>query len=81
MARYKKLINLAKELDFETEEEYFEYMIDSWHNGQLQQCKTLMKDMCYNDRVKAMSYMSEAVNKEPFLWYSHYITEAGLRNI
>lgn len=81
MARYKKLINLAKELDFETEEEYFDYMINSWHNGQLQQCKKLMKDMCYNDRVRAMAYMSEAANTEPFLWYSHYIIEAGLRNI
>lgn len=29
----KKLITLAKELDFKTEQEYFDYMIDTHING------------------------------------------------
>ena len=50
MANKKKLINLAKELDFETEYDYYNYIIDSSINGQPQQVKQLYNDMSRKDR-------------------------------
>ena len=75
MAQYKKLINLAKELDFKTEEEYFEYMIDSYWNGNLQQCRDLMKAMRWEDRVKALAYIMDNSVKSISLFYVDYLTK------
>ena len=41
----KKLLTLAKELEFTTEQEYFEYLIDSYINGCFSQCKNLFNEM------------------------------------
>ena len=41
----KKLITLAKELDFETDVRYFEYIIESLINGQRQQVRDLFNDL------------------------------------
>ena len=46
----KKLITLAKEFDFDKDYEYYEYIIDSWINGQKQQVISLYKDMKPEDR-------------------------------
>jgi len=50
MGRKKKLINLAKEHDFETEEQYLDYILESEINGQQQQVRELYKAMSYDDR-------------------------------
>jgi hypothetical protein len=44
MAR-KKLITLAKELDFSDESEYLNYLVDSHINGNFSQCKKLFMQM------------------------------------
>jgi hypothetical protein len=53
----KKLITLAKELDFTTEQEYFEYMIDSYVNGCFSQCKNLFNEMSKADQKQFLLYM------------------------
>jgi nucleoid-associated protein YejK len=41
----KKLITLAKELDFNSETEYFDYCIESYFNGNIAQCMNLFDAM------------------------------------
>lgn len=52
----KKLITLAKELEFETELEYFQYIFDSYFNGNLSQCKRLFAEMKREDQKSFVSY-------------------------
>ena len=54
----KKLIKLAKELEFNTEVEYFDYCINSWFNGNFTQCKNLFKAMKKEDRKSLLSYIA-----------------------
>jgi hypothetical protein len=44
--------DLAKDYDFETESEYFDYIIESYINGQPQQCKELFLQMAKDDQSK-----------------------------
>lgn len=46
----KKLLTLAKDHEFSTEEEYFNYIIDSYINGQRQQVRELFNDMRKEDK-------------------------------
>lgn len=39
-----------KELDFETIEEYFQYIIESTNNGQHKQSKELFKELSYDQK-------------------------------
>lgn len=55
----KKLITLAKELDFSNEIEYFEYLVDSLINGNRQQAKNLYKAMKKDDRKRFFEYLEE----------------------
>ena len=52
----KKLITLAKELDFSTESEYFDYLIDSHINGNFSQCRKLFAEMRKEDQKKLVRY-------------------------
>ena len=52
----KKLLTLAKGLDFETESDYFEYCIDSHVNGNFTQCKRLFEDMSRTDKKDLIEY-------------------------
>jgi len=52
----KKLITLAKELDFTTEHEYFDYIIESEINGQMSQVKELIQDMKKEDQKDFILY-------------------------
>jgi len=54
----KKLITLTKELDFTTETEYFDYMIDTHINGQFTQCRNLFNEMKLVDQKRLISYIS-----------------------
>ena len=56
----KKLINLAKALDFSTETEYFDYCIDSYANGNYSQCQELFKDMSKADRKRLIQYIRDS---------------------
>lgn len=46
----KKLLTLAKELDFNQEYEYFDYCIDSFINGNRSQCRKLFAAMRHDDK-------------------------------
>lgn len=54
----KKLLTLAKGLDFETESDYFNYCIDSHINGNFSQCKRLFNDMRKEDRKGLLNYLN-----------------------
>jgi len=57
MAR-KKLLTLAKELDFNTEIEFFDYCIDSHINGNFTQCKDLFNSMKKEDKKLFLNYLN-----------------------
>lgn len=50
-----KLLTLAKNLDFQTENDYLYYCIDSYFNGNLSQCKDLFKAMEKKDKKQLIS--------------------------
>jgi len=52
-----KLITLAKRLDFNNETEYFDYCINSWFNGNFDQCKDLFRAMTKADRKVLLEYI------------------------
>lgn len=52
----KKLITLAKELDFNTEQAYFDYLIDSHINGNFSQCRNLFSEMRQSDQKSFLYY-------------------------
>lgn len=52
----KKLITLAKDLDFCTEHEYFDYIIESEINGNMSQVRTLIQDMKKEDQKDFILY-------------------------
>lgn len=56
MARKKNLITLAKELDFNSGYEYFRYCIDSFINGQKDQCRSLFNDMSKDDQKNLVAH-------------------------
>jgi len=56
-----KLINLAKKLDFATEEQYFQYCADSHINGNFTQCKSLFKAMTKADKHRLISYLRDNI--------------------
>jgi len=53
-----KLLTLAKRLDFTTETEYFDYCMDSYINGQFDQCRNLFKAMTKADRKQFLQYLN-----------------------
>ena len=58
----KKLITLAKELDFTTESEYFDYMIDTHINGQFTQCRNLFNDMSRANQKAFITYADNSLS-------------------
>jgi hypothetical protein len=52
-----KLLTLAKQLEFKTEIEYFDYCINSWFNGNFSQCKDLFNAMTKKDRKSLIQYI------------------------
>lgn len=54
----KQLKTLLKELDFTQGAEYFDYCMDSYHNGQIEQAKNLFNAMTNKDRSLLLIYIS-----------------------
>jgi len=52
-----KLIKLANQLEFNTETQYFDYCIDSYHNGNFNQCKELFNAMTKADKKRLIQYI------------------------
>ena len=55
--KHQTLLELSTELEFSTEWEYFDYIIDSHLNGQPQQVKQLFDAMQENDRNHFVHYL------------------------
>jgi catalase len=53
----KKLITLAKELDFNSETEYYDYCIDSHYNGNFSQCRKLFNDMSKENQKELLEWI------------------------
>lgn len=58
----KSLKTLAKQLDFNSEEDYFNYMADSYINGNFSQCKDLFNAMSKEDRKEALKWLKLNIN-------------------
>lgn len=52
----KKLITLAREMEKETESEYFDYLIETYFNGQFSQCRRLFDEMKNSDKKDFVKY-------------------------
>ena len=57
----KKLLTLAKELDFTAEWQYYQYIIDSWYNGQKTQALKLYNQMKKEDRKEFLNSIDETM--------------------
>jgi len=55
----KTLLSLAKKLDFTSESEYFEYIIQSYYNGQLTQARELFIKMAKQDKKTFLNDIPE----------------------
>ena len=51
-------LKLAKELDFKTEEEYFEYCVNSYINGNHSQCKEMFQKLKKDGQKELLNYIS-----------------------
>lgn len=69
----KKLITLAKELDFTTETEYFNYLIECHINGNFTSCKRLFAEMKKEDQKRAIKYLLEYGSEDIYLFYLELI--------
>ena len=68
--RKDKLQKLAESLDFRTKEEYFDYCITSYINGNFSQCKRLFKDLTPKGRKALCIHISEqGSEKEIYNFY------------
>lgn len=54
----KNLLTLAKELEFNSEIEYFDYLIECHTNGNFEQCKKLFLEMRHNDQKGFLNYLN-----------------------
>lgn len=54
-----KIEKLAKALDFRTETEYFDYCLESYLNGQYQQCRNLFKDLTKEGKKQLLRYLTK----------------------
>lgn len=57
--QYNKMIALARKLDFETIDEYYQYIISSKVNGNISQCIRLFKSMPKENRKEFLSYLAD----------------------
>lgn len=58
------LLTKAQALDFQTEEEYFEYIVDSITNGQIKQAKELYNDISLKDQESFVHWFETAYHYE-----------------
>ena len=66
----KSLKRLAKELEFTNEYEYFDYMVESYYNGNFSQCRNLFNDMKRIDQKTFISYMTlQKVDDKIIIFY------------
>lgn len=53
----KKLITLAKEMDFTTSQDYLNYITLSHINGNFSQCKRLFNEMKKADKIEFIEFI------------------------
>jgi len=52
-------LELAKSYDFENVPQYFDYIVDSYYNGQKQQCKELHSQLDAEGRAHFLIHLQE----------------------
>jgi len=60
----KTVLDLAKDLDFETEREYFDYIIESYINGQKKQVKELHHEIRDDELTSFYAYLLRSANED-----------------
>lgn len=60
----KKLLTLAKEMDFSTEVEYFNYLIECHTNGNFESCKRLFSEMRKEDQKVFIKYVDDSFTEK-----------------
>lgn len=60
----KTLIRLALDLDFQAEEQYYQYCADSYINGQHDQCKELFNAMKHQDKHGLIKWLRENIGND-----------------
>ena len=69
----KPIKTLYKALDFNSEIEYYDYLINSHQNGNFSQCRKLFTDMQVKDRKSFLVYLSGCYdNHEQNETYKYY---------
>lgn len=69
----KTVLELAKELDFNFDYEYFDYISDSITNGQKKQAKKLWKDLSSEDKKNALEYYRNTYTEHGYLRLLEFI--------
>jgi len=54
----KKIITLAKEMDFNTILEYYDYLVECYICGNFESCKNLFNEMRNEDKKAFLNYMN-----------------------
>ena len=54
--KVSNILKQARKLDFSTESEYYDYLIDSYYNGNFEQCKGLFKALKSDEQKQLLSY-------------------------
>lgn len=58
----KTVTKLAKDLDFTAPYEYYEYMVESYINGNFSQCKHLFQALTKEDKKDSLVYIKTTYN-------------------
>lgn len=69
----KTLLELAKELDFETEYDYFGYVLESYINGQNKQSRRLFEAIPSNDIEQFERTILDLANEETVIDLLKYL--------
>ena len=59
-----KMHRIVKAMDFDTTEEFYDYIVNSKVNGNTDQCCRLFKAMPKENRKEFLSYLADQVEKE-----------------
>ena len=71
MANRKKVLTLAKELGYHSVGEYYEYMVETFLNGNKQSCRELFNEMRPDDKKEFLRKLKD----KDFICYGDEIQE------
>lgn len=60
----KKILKAAKELDFTSDQQLYEYIIDSWYNGNFNQCEKLFNGLPRDNKHELIRHIRDVYAKD-----------------